>query len=389
MIAPAPEFRPLCRRCLRPESACWCRDLPGIETRTKVVFLQHPRERYVAIGTARMAHLALPSSQFFRGVSFDDDARVQALADDPGAAILFPSADAVDLRDPSQPRPSTLVVVDGTWSQARKLVKTNAVLRRLPKVRFTPVMPANYRIRAEPEEHCRATIEAVVEALGILEGDVERFKPMLTAFERMIDLQIERKATRTGPARFRLPRQKQAKPPPIPPELGERSQDLVLIYGEANSHPVSIDPPIPSELIQLVAVRPATGERFEAILAPRRPFAETTPHHLELSREVIFAGESEDAARARWSAFLRPNDLLLGWGYFAWDLLRDAKLEERPLLDVRAVAAKVLKRRAGGIEQAAAALGTAQPRATWAKGRAGRRMEALERVLSQLQAQLR
>jgi hypothetical protein len=247
------------------------------------------------------------------------------------------------------------------------------------------VLPANYRIRAEPEEHCRATIEAVVEALGILEGDLQRFQPMLRAFERMIDLQISRASARTTPARFRLPRKKQPRPAPIPPELTERAHDLVLLYAEANSHPVSLQPPIPSELIQLVAVRPASGERFEAVLVPRRPFSETTPHHLELPREEIFGGEALDAARARWSAFLRPNDVLLGWGYFAWDLLRDDKFEERPLLDVRSAAAKVLKRRAGGIEQAALALGSDQPLPTWARGRAGRRVEALERVLAELQ----
>ena len=386
MIA-APEFRAVCSRCLRPESACWCRDLPGIPTRTRVVFLQHPRERYVAIGTARMAHLALPGSSFIRGVQFDGDARVEALADDPHAAILFPSDDAADLRALAE-LPRTLVVVDGTWSQARKLVQRNPVLQRLPRVRFAPVRPGNYRIRKEPAAHCLSTIEAVVEALGILEGEPERFLPMLGAFEQMIDLQIARTQTRTAPPRRRLPRNRPPKPPPIPPELRARAADLVLAYSEANAHPAGTEPHIAAELIHLVAERPATGERFDALLAPRRPLAETTPHHLGIAREKILAGEPLEAVRARWNAFLRPDDLFATWGFFGLDLLREAALDERPVLDLRSAVNRLLKRRPGGIEAAAQLLGAGGPRAPFAEGRAGVRLEALGRVLEQLQARL-
>ena len=55
MPAPAPfERRAVCARCRRPERVCYCRHLTSIETTTRIVLLQHPRERRVAIGTARM-----------------------------------------------------------------------------------------------------------------------------------------------------------------------------------------------------------------------------------------------------------------------------------------------------------------------------------------------
>ena len=386
MIA-APEFRAVCKRCLRPETACWCRDLPGIATRTQVVFLQHPRERYVAIGTARMAHLALPQSTFVRGVSFDGDPRIEAIANDPQAAILFPSPDAADLRSIAE-LPRTLVVVDGTWSQARKLVQRNAVLQRLPRVRFTPTRPGNYRIRKEPAAHCLSTIEAVVEALGILEGAPDRFAPMLRAFEQMIDLQIAHAATRTSPPRRRLPRTRPPKPPPIPPELLERRADLVLAYSEANAHPAGIEPHIPAELIHLVADRPSTGEKFEALLAPRRALAESTPHHIGIPRERIVAGEPLESVRERWNAFLRPDDLLATWGFFGLDLLRDAQLQERPVIDLRHSVCRLLGRRPGGIEAAAEVLGAGGPKPSFAQGRAGLRIESLARVLRELQLRL-
>ena len=59
-----------CARCRRPERLCWCAHLPVLPTETRIVFLQHPRERNLSIGTARMASLCLPSSELHVGVDF-------------------------------------------------------------------------------------------------------------------------------------------------------------------------------------------------------------------------------------------------------------------------------------------------------------------------------
>ena len=66
-FAPEREPRALCTRCLRPVSVCYCAALPRIETATKIVILQHPRERFMPIGTARMASLCLPQTTLLVG----------------------------------------------------------------------------------------------------------------------------------------------------------------------------------------------------------------------------------------------------------------------------------------------------------------------------------
>ncbi|WP_438019869.1 tRNA-uridine aminocarboxypropyltransferase [Sorangium sp. So ce315] len=122
-------MREVCFRCWRPRPVCYCALLPSLPTRTRVVLLQHPRERRVGIGTARMAHLALPNSELHEGVVFEDDARIAALAADPTTAVLFPGGDA----DPAAGPPvRSLIVVDGTWGQARKMLALNP---RLASVR--------------------------------------------------------------------------------------------------------------------------------------------------------------------------------------------------------------------------------------------------------------
>src|SRR6185295_2296194 len=90
--------RATCDRCRRPQATCYCQDLHPVPTRTHVVFLQHPRERRVAIGTARLAHLALANSELHVGVDFQGVDRVRALAAERSGevALLFPSEGATD-----------------------------------------------------------------------------------------------------------------------------------------------------------------------------------------------------------------------------------------------------------------------------------------------------
>ena len=376
--------RAVCPRCRRPASVCYCAELEAIPSRTRVVFLQHPRERTVAIGTCRMAHLSLPNSELHVGVSFDGEARVQALAAQPRGqvVVLFPGEGAVDVATLER-APKTLVVIDGTWVTARKVLERNALLKSLPRVAFTPARPGNYRIRSEPAAHCVSTIEAVVEVLGHLEGAPERFRPMLRPFERMVDLQLERHASRTGPSRTRRKRHRDKRGPAVPPELTARPGDLVLVYAEANAHGPASDVPGPAELVHLVAERPATGERFEGVLAPRRPLSPSAPRHVDLSAEALMGGEGVGVAMGRFREFVRPGDLYCGWGKYAVDLLLAEGGPDQPLLDLRLATARLLRRRAGGIEAALQALRAGEV-APWAKGRAGRRLAGLRLLVERL-----
>ena len=61
--------RDVCDRCRRPRRVCVCEHLPSLAPKTRVVILQHPRERDMAIGTARMATLCLEGSELYIGVS--------------------------------------------------------------------------------------------------------------------------------------------------------------------------------------------------------------------------------------------------------------------------------------------------------------------------------
>ena len=374
------EPRELCLRCRRPAAACFCGQLVREPTTTRVVLLQHPREARVAVGTARMAHLSLPNSELHEGVCFDHHPRVEALVREPGTFLLFPGDDS---RDPATVAPGDvrqLVVIDGTWPQARKVLKLNPLLQQLPRLGLVPRRPGNYRIRREPTADSLATIEAVVEVLGVLEQDQDRFDRLLRAFTWMVDRQLEAAAQREGPPRHKRPRQK----PAIPEQklLQARSR-LVLLHAEVNAHARGSDVPGTPELLHLVAHR-IEGERFEAVLAPRRPLAASAPHHLGLSAEAIIAGESVDAARSRWAAFHRPDDLLCAWGPFPLQQLQAEGFLADAFLDLRIIVARRRQASPGAPADALRLLGGDDQ--VPGPGRAHRTVQLLERLIHALAA---
>jgi DTW domain-containing protein YfiP len=347
--------------------------------------LQHPRERRVAIGTARLAHLCLPHSELHVGVDFDADGALAARLADQPAYLLFPGPRATDVADIAPAGPITLVVVDGTWWQARKLLKRNAVIAALPQLRFTPAAPSNYRIRREPADDYVATVEALSHVLGALEGAPDRFQALLRPFERMIDTQIHY-ATHVRGARRRhaLHRARKSLRPRPFALLRERAQDLVCLHGEANAWPARRAGGHPPEIVHWIARRAGSGETFEAIIAPRRPLAPATPSHIRIPRERLAAGESWASFRARWSAFTRASDVVCAWGRFPLDLL-EAEGVALPAarLDMRPALGTYLGARPGAIEDCTARLGLETP-PPFAIGRGGERLAALAAVVDKL-----
>ncbi len=385
----AESSRPLCRRCHRPATACWCAGLTPIDTTTRVVFLQHPREAKVAIGTARIAHLGLARSELHEGIEFADHPRVAELVASPGTALLFPGEGAI-APDALERPPETLLVIDGTWPQARKMMALNPALRALPRIGFLPRQPGNYRIRREPAAHCVATVEAVVEVLAAFGLTDSQLAPLLGAFDSMVERQLAASAARI------TPRRQHARPcdpwwtSVAMPDFETLWPHLVVVAGEANAHRRGSDVPGLPELIQLAATRLATGETFHAFLAPRRPLAINAARHLEVPVESLLGGRPVDCVLAEWDRFVGPHGRLVGWGDFSWRLLgQEGWQPEQAPIDLRLVAAHRLKRRPGAADDAVRAIGGMAGGVPTAPGRAGRVLPALAEFIRTLLAEKR
>ena len=181
--------RPQCSRCLRPATHCLCALIPSLDSRTRVLLLQHPSEVNHALNTARLAALGLKNAQCVVGEVFDD---LPTLLNPPGyqARLLFPADDAQPLQAyvPGD-QPLLLVVPDGTWRKARKLLHLNPLLAALPRVTVAEGAVSRYRLRKAPGPGALSTVEAIVQALQVLEAPTS-FEPLLKPFDALIEGQI-------------------------------------------------------------------------------------------------------------------------------------------------------------------------------------------------------
>lgn len=181
--------RPQCPRCLRPKTHCLCPLIPHLDSRTRVLLLQHPSEVSHALNTARLAALGLSNAELIVGEVFED---LPTLLNRPGyqARLLFPADDAQPMQAYGESdEPLLLVVPDGTWRKARKMLHLNPLLAALPRVTLAEGGVSRYRLRKAPGPGALSTIEAIVQALETLEAPTT-FAPLLKPFEALIEGQI-------------------------------------------------------------------------------------------------------------------------------------------------------------------------------------------------------
>jgi len=168
---------------------CLCPDLPRLETETEVVLLTHVTELDKPTNTGRLLDLCLPGARI-EAVGGPEALRPElTFGPSRRAVLLYPDPDApvLDLAlAHHDPRPLTLVVPDGTWSQTRRLVRRTA--GHLPRLALPDGPPSRFRLRvAAGGEDRICTLEAVARALGIIEGH-----PLEAALLRVLDRMVER-----------------------------------------------------------------------------------------------------------------------------------------------------------------------------------------------------
>ncbi len=293
--------------------------------------LQHPQERRHPIGTARLLRLGL-SDVRVHGLALSGKSAVCAPADLPrGAGLLYPSAGARDLATLAvDERPSHLVVIDGTWTQAHRLFRDNPWMSALPRYRLPAGEGSRYRIRAEPRHECLSTVESVVAALRILEPDLRGTGTLVSAFDAMIDEQIE--ASARPSTHSRRVRARQRPPRSVPEALLAPDARIVVVFTEASPRGVEVSKArVP---LRIAAVSLDGTQVFDRIVrGTAAPDAYLTDR-MGLERAAIDAGRPCHEVMAAFDEFCGAAPVLVAWNVktFRWF--------EESMSDVRCVALK-------------------------------------------------
>lgn len=200
-----------CLRCLRPPLACYCAGIRPFTPGIRFLILTHIREAQKRIATGRMATLAVQGARQVVGEDFSADSEVNALLSDPALypVVLYPGADALNLSQvpPSArafPRIPLVIVIDGTWSTAPKMLIKSHNLRGLPRISYDALEPSRFLVRRQPEAYCHSTIEAihhVIDLLGPSYGFHGReHDHMLRVFDSMVRQQQRSQQARNAVA---------------------------------------------------------------------------------------------------------------------------------------------------------------------------------------------
>lgn len=165
-----------CPRCHLHLAHCFCPWLPEppwtLPGGRELVVVRHWKEARKPTSTGVLAATALQPSRVLDYGDWDRPWQPEALPLD-GAALLFPGNDDC----PSEPlspenAPQRLIVIDGTWPQARRMARRVPGFKSLPRREIhQPARPVP-RLRTPHADWARATIEAIADAVAVL-GDPE------------------------------------------------------------------------------------------------------------------------------------------------------------------------------------------------------------------------
>lgn len=178
-FASEPKYRSLCTTCLQPDFGCYCKQIKPIDCAINFVILIHPVEAKRRIATGRMSHLCLSGSHLIKGQNYTLNEELNKLIDDPQfyTVILYPGPQSVNLTEQTYDqrvdkfltkKKLRVVVIDGTWATAKKMLNQSENLKKLPRICFSPVKPSNFRVRKQPKSHCYSTIEAIHHTINLL-----------------------------------------------------------------------------------------------------------------------------------------------------------------------------------------------------------------------------
>jgi DTW domain-containing protein YfiP len=179
-----------CPACRLPGWLCVCAHAPRVATRASLLLVVHIQDLGRTSNTARLLTLAIRNATLLCHGVFPAPADVGSHV--PAGAtpvVLFPGHGAQPLTPefvaalPSQP---ALVVPDGNWRQASRMVKRLPLLAGAVKASLPTRAFAGLALRRNLAKHHMSTYEAVVQALGVLEGEAVA-GPLLDFYRRATD----------------------------------------------------------------------------------------------------------------------------------------------------------------------------------------------------------
>jgi DTW domain-containing protein YfiP len=199
---------PDCPRCGKPSVFCICDSVEPIKCKTSLLILQHPQEQDRALGTARLTALHIVNAVVKIGLSWPSlskalgrtvhdpsrwavlylgSAKVEDLETDRTIVAIDRKGEIEDNQRAILGDIEGIILLDGTWSQAKALWWRNAWMLKCQRVILGPRQASRYgKLRKEPRRDGLSTIEAAAMMLAGLEHRPDIEATLLASFDRML-----------------------------------------------------------------------------------------------------------------------------------------------------------------------------------------------------------
>ncbi len=220
--------------CGRAPPLCVCPPEPLLVNRVRVLVLQHPQEQDRALGTAFLLTRCLAHARLRIGLSWPSlrsawqgkgAATSDAVSLEPQRwAVLYlgargevqsdgPALQLLDRRGAALPDAASaraalagIVLLDGSWAQAKALWWRNPWLLKLRRIVLQPQRPSRYgALRREPRREALATLEAAALTLAELAGDPALETTIAAPFETLLQRYLQSGAAVGGERKSRRP----------------------------------------------------------------------------------------------------------------------------------------------------------------------------------------
>jgi len=168
-----------CEQCLIAKHYCICEGAEYASCDAAVCLLMYHNESFKPSNTGRLIAEIVPDNYAFRWDRTSPDPALLALLnnDKYQPFVIFPAEDVETGRVVTQVEPVAgktplFIFLDGTWREAKKMIRKSPYLDNLPVLSITAQKLSDYRLRVAPHAHQLGTAEVAIMVLA-LAGEVD------------------------------------------------------------------------------------------------------------------------------------------------------------------------------------------------------------------------
>ncbi|MEW7311956.1 tRNA-uridine aminocarboxypropyltransferase [Buttiauxella gaviniae] len=164
-----------CQRCLLPLKQCLCETLTPQKARSRFCLVMFDTEPMKPSNTGRLIADILPDTEAFQWSRTEPPQALLDLVSSPDyqPMVVFPASYASPGREvlttpPKSGKPPLFIMLDGTWTEARKMFRKSPYLDGLPVISVDLSIVSAYRLREAHADgqYCTAEVAAALLALA-------------------------------------------------------------------------------------------------------------------------------------------------------------------------------------------------------------------------------